>query len=168
MKKLYLIRHAKSSWKDISLNDFDRPLNKRGKRNAPFMALKLKEKNIYPDLLLSSPANRAKTTAKYFKEKYDFKEKIVLDDSLYHASNAEMEAIVKNIDDKYNTVFLFAHNPTINTFVENYVDIYDNVPTCGIVGIEFDTDRWSDFTFSVAELVMFDFPKNYLNSEDEV
>ena len=68
MKKLYLIRHAKSSWKDITLDDFDRPLNKRGKTDAPFMAQKLKDKNIYPDIIISSPAKRAKSTAKAFKK----------------------------------------------------------------------------------------------------
>lgn len=165
MKKLYLIRHAKSSWKDMTLDDFDRPLNKRGKKNAPFMASKLKQKNIIPDLLLSSPAKRAKATAKHFKEIYEFKDEIVYDDSLYHPSFNEMEEVIKTIDNKNDTVFLFSHNPAINSFVESYIDLYENVPTTGVVGISFDTNKWEDISFCISELLLFDYPKNYYDSD---
>lgn len=168
MKKLYLIRHAKSSWKNMALDDFDRPLNKRGKVNAPFMAQKLKEKNIHPDLILSSPAKRAKATAKAFKEKLQFKKQILYIDSIYHAEIYEIEDIIKNIDNKYDTVFLFAHNPTLNEFVEEHLNMYDNVPTCGVVGIGFHCENWKDALKNNKELLLFDYPKNYYNSEDEI
>ena len=86
MKKLYIIRHAKSSWKDFSLADYDRPLNKRGFFNAPFMGNILKEKRVMPDLILSSPALRAKTTAEIIAKSIHYVDKIVFDKKIYEAS----------------------------------------------------------------------------------
>lgn len=168
MKKLYLIRHAKSSWKDITLDDFDRPLNKRGKLNAPFMALKLKQMGIFPDLMISSPAKRAKSTAQAFKEKLQFEKKILYIDSIYLCDTYEIEQIVKDINDKYDTVFLFAHNPTLNEFVQEHLNITENIPTCGVVGIGFDCNNWKEALNCHKELLLFDYPKNYKTSEDEV
>jgi phosphohistidine phosphatase len=168
MKKLYLIRHAKSNWKDMTLDDFDRPLNKRGRKDAPFMAQKLKEKDIYPDYLISSPAIRAKSTAKTFKEIFQFKKKISYIDSIYHAEVHEIEDIIKNLDNRYDTVFLFAHNPTLNEFIEEHLNIYENIPTCGVVGIGFDCKHWKDVLKSSKEMLLFDYPKNYKTSDNEI
>jgi phosphohistidine phosphatase len=168
MKKLYLVRHAKSSWKDITLEDFDRPLNKRGKQNAPFMANLLKEKNIIPDLLISSPAKRTKKTAKTFKEVYSLEEKIIFDSYIYHATLGELESVVKSIDDKFSSVFLFGHNPTLNQFAQEYVNFYDNIPTCGVLGIEFDSQEWKTALNKDVKLIFFDFPKNHSQKIDEI
>lgn len=168
MKKLYLIRHAKSSWKDMALDDFDRPLNKRGKKNAPFMAKILKEKNILPDALISSPANRAKSTAKAFKVHLLPNKSIIYLESLYHPSVYELENVINNIDDKYDTVFLFSHNPALNEFVEEHLGFEDNIPTCGIVGIDFHCNKWEESIKSKKELTLFDYPKNYETNEDEI
>jgi phosphohistidine phosphatase len=165
MKKLYLIRHAKSSWKDITLDDFERPLNKRGKKDAPFMAELVKEKNIIPDLIISSPANRAQTTAKTFHEKLNPKKDILFDKELYFPSLEQLVERIKNIDDSCETVFIFSHNPVLNEFIEEYLDIYDNLPTCGIVGILSQTKQWNKFFKDSLELIMFDYPKNHNNKK---
>ena len=114
MKKLYLIRHAKSSWKNLSLDDFERPLNKRGKCDAPFMGELLRAKNILPDLILASSALRAKSTAEIIAKKLKASKKIVFDADIYEASSSTLESIISSIDDKYNTLFLVGHNPGLN------------------------------------------------------
>lgn len=132
------------------------------------MAQKLNYKNIHPDIMISSPAKRAKSTAKTFKKILEFKDKIIFNDSIYHAQVHEIESIIKNLDNKYDSVFLFAHNPTINELVEDYVNMYENVPTCGIVGISFKCKEWKDSVKSDKELLFFDYPKNYkVDKEDE-
>jgi phosphohistidine phosphatase len=159
MKQLYIIRHAKSSWKEISLDDFERPLNKRGKTDAPFMGTKLKEKNVMPDLVLSSPALRAKTTAQIIAKKIEFKKEIVLNEDIYESSVSELHKIVSEIDDKNRVVFLFGHNPSLNMLAQHYLNFNENIPTCGIVKIEFDCDSWSDINAKNARLISFDYPK---------
>ncbi|MEA3352750.1 MAG: histidine phosphatase family protein [Campylobacterota bacterium] len=165
MKKLYLVRHAKSSWKDITLDDFDRPLNKRGKKDAPFMAKLIKEQRIIPDILISSPANRAKTTAQTFHKILNLKKNILFDKKLYFASLEEIEDTVTHIDDKYDTVFIFSHNPTLNEFIEKHLEIYDNLPTCGIAGMVCETNSWKTFLKHNLELIMFDYPKNHKDGQ---
>ncbi len=161
MKQLYIIRHAKSSWKNLSLDDFNRGLNKRGKKDAPFMGLKLKEENIVPDIIISSPAVRAKTTAKIIAYKIGYTQPILFDKSIYESTTTTLHKIIKSIDNKNNIVFLFGHNPTLNMFVEDYIEFYDNIPTCGIVKIEFDCNSWEDINSSNAKFISFDYPKQY-------
>ncbi|MFA6138323.1 MAG: histidine phosphatase family protein [Sulfurimonas sp.] len=161
MKKLYIIRHAKSSWKEISLDDFERPLNKRGKADAPFMGSKLKEKRVMPDLILSSPALRAKTTAEIIAKKVEFKKEIVFDENIYEASATTLHKILTKIADKKNVAFVFGHNPSLNELAEKYINFDENIPTCGVVEIEFDCDSWADISAENARLVSFDYPKKY-------
>jgi phosphohistidine phosphatase len=112
MKTLLLIRHAKSSWDAPGLSDFDRPLNERGKKDAPEMAKRLKDKDIAIDLLVSSPARRARKTAKYFAEEFDVKkEDIKLVDDLYSATSLAFQKTVAELNDKADTVAIFSHNP---------------------------------------------------------
>ena len=159
MKKLYLIRHAKSSWRDKTLDDFDRPLNKRGELNAPFMGEKLKKKKVVPDIIISSPALRSKITAQIIAKKVKYSKKIVFNEALYESSVSELYNTLIKVDDENSTLFLVGHNTGINIFVENYVSLYDNVPTCGIVEIEFDCKSWKDISTKNAKLVSFDYPK---------
>jgi len=159
MKKLYIIRHAKSSWKDMKLDDFDRPLNKRGKLNAPLMGTRLKNRKISPDLIISSPAKRAKNTAKIIAKKVKFTDDIVFNRDIYEASTTTLHKMLTRIDDSNDVVFLFGHNPGINMLAEKYVDFYENIPTCGVVEIEFDCDRWIYIEESNATLASFDYPK---------
>lgn len=151
----------------MTLDDFDRPLNKRGKSDAPFMAQKLNYKNIHPDIIISSPAKRAKSTAKAFKDILEFKDKIKFDDSLYDADLCDIEKVIKNIDDRYTTSFVFSHNPAINEFAQKHLNIDENIPTCGITGVEFRCKEWKDALKSAKKLLLFDYPKNYKVDENE-
>ena len=161
MKKLYIIRHAKSSWKDSFLDDYDRPLNKRGMLNAPFMGAKLKTKKILPDIILSSPALRAKTTAEIIAKKVKYSQQIVFDEDIYDADMGTLHDILTKVDDENSVLFLFGHNPDLNILAENYVDFDENIVTCGVVEIEFDCERWQDISHDNAKLISFDYPKRY-------
>ena len=164
MKTIIMVRHAKSSWKDPSLDDFDRPLNKRGKRNAPFMGEKLKERQIMPDLILSSPAKRARKTAIAVAKAIGYpKKKIKYDDNMYHPSARYLLEMVRNQDDKNETIMLFGHNPDFNDFADmllKHNPIY-NIPTTGVYCIRFDVDSWKKLREGKGESVFFDYPKRY-------
>ncbi len=164
MKKIILIRHAKSSWDDPNLTDFERPLNKRGKRDAPFMGKLLKKEKIMPDLIISSPAVRAITTAQIISEELDYpKKKIVIEDCIYESGIKEIESIIQKLDNKLNTVFLFGHNPTFTSYANHLGDKFiDNVPTCGIVGIKLDIEKWKDVERGKGTVYLFEYPKKYL------
>ena len=165
MKTLLLIRHAKSSWEHPGLSDFDRPLNERGKKDAPEMASRLKEKGIELDHLVSSPAKRAKKTAKYFAEEFGFdKEDIKIVGELYGATSAEFLFAITNINDKYETVALFSHNPGITDFASSLTSVrVDNMPTCAIFAVQAETDSWKDFGTAEKKFLLFDYPKNPLD-----
>ena len=166
MKKLYLIRHAKSSWKDITLKDFDRPLNSRGKQNAPLMGNILKQKNISPNLFLSSPAKRAKKTAKIIAKTIEYKNNIEYDKSIYDNHFDELDTIITSIEDSFDKVFLVGHNPSLNSFIEDYLGMWENIPTCGIVSIEFDIKSWKEITPKKASLEFFIYPKMFLKENE--
>ncbi len=161
MKKLFIIRHAKSSWKDFSLDDFDRPLNKRGKLNAPLMGTKLKERGVVPDIMISSSALRAKTTAEIIAKKVKYSQKIIFKKDIYEIGESAIEKILKKLDDENSVVFLFGHNPDLNMLAEDYVDFDENIPTCGIVEIAFDCGKWKDISSENAKFISFDYPKRY-------
>ena len=137
MKRLYVIRHAKSSWNNPVLTDFERPLNKRGKQNAPFMGKRLKESEVQPDFFLASPAKRALKTAKTIAKEIDFPKKhIVTDESIYLAGVSTLLTVIRNIDDSCHQVILVGHNPGLTELAEYLTNQrFDNIPTCGIVCI---------------------------------
>jgi len=169
MKHLILVRHAKSSWKDSTLEDHERPLNNRGKREAPFMAKKFREKKMDVDLIVSSTAERAMDTAKEFAKKLDYKkEKIVGDSALYLVEADELLAYVKKLDDDYKSIMLFGHNPGFTWFA-NYLTNgkIENVPTCGIVAIDFDTKVWNEIAEGTGIVRFFEYPKLYLKEGEE-
>lgn len=162
MKKIYLIRHAKSSWDEPNLSDFDRGLNARGKRDIPKMAERLKDADILPDLVVSSPAKRAKKTAQKISKiiGYD-KENIFYEDSLYESGFDTYLHVIQNIDDKHQNIFLFAHNMTITDTAERLGNIMiGNMPTCSIICIEFDCDSFKDIKPKSGKVLFFDFPKS--------
>ncbi|MDD2653186.1 MAG: histidine phosphatase family protein [Sulfurimonas sp.] len=159
MKKLYIIRHAKSSWSDEALEDFERPLNKRGKANAPMMGERLKEKHIMPDIILSSPAKRAKSTAQMIAKEIGYKKKVLFDANIYEANVEVLRNILRSLDDKNGTVFLVGHNPSLNDLAHYYVDFEANIPTCGVVEIAFASKKWAEIEPKDAELLSFDYPK---------
>jgi len=158
-KKLYIIRHAKSSWNDMSLSDFDRPLNKRGKANAPLMGTRLKNKGVIPDIIISSPARRAMATAKIIAKKVKYTNEIILNKDIYELDSDRLHKILTKLDDENTIAFLFGHNPDLNMLAEYYVDFDDNIVTCGVVEIEFDCKRWKDISPKNGKLISFDYPK---------
>jgi phosphohistidine phosphatase len=163
MKKLYLIRHAKSNWSNPNLDDFDRPLNKRGKKNAPFMGKVLAIKGIHPDLIISSPSYRARETTQYIIKKLNFKNEIMYNEYLYESSLKTIIEIVNFIDDSHEIVFIIGHNPALNMLAFYLTDFNQNLPTCGIVQIEFTCQSWREINKKNAKFVSFDYPKkNYL------
>ncbi len=164
MKKLYLIRHAKSSWNDLNLDDFDRPLNKRGKHDAKLMGERLKSKKIKPDLIIASPAKRASITANVIAKKIDYElEKIDYQETIYEASLYNLLSILKSIDNKNDVVFLIGHNPSLNSLLNYLVESHDieNIVTTGMVEIKLDVERWGEIDEDSGEIVLFEFPKKY-------
>lgn len=163
MKKLFLIRHAKSSWSDTTVSDFNRTLKKRGKKDAPFMASKLSETGANPDLILSSPAKRAKKTACFMAKGVGYStDLIVYDDNIYSASKEELLNILRKIDEKYNEVYLVGHNFAITDLAVALTDVtLDNIPTSGVVAMECQIKNWSDIAPGCGKILFFDFPKRY-------
>ncbi|WP_276365924.1 histidine phosphatase family protein [Chryseolinea sp. H1M3-3] len=163
MKTLYVVRHAKSSWEDPNQPDFERGLNKRGKRDVPRMAKRLKEKNFHPDLILTSPAKRAFSTAKKMAEILLFpKEKIKTDRILYHADEETILSVVQTINDKHDTILVLGHNPGLTEFVNALAesDVFiDNVPTCGVVAFSMPVDSWKEVNWKSGKLLFYDYPK---------
>jgi phosphohistidine phosphatase len=165
MKTLFLVRHAKSSWEQPGLSDFDRPLNERGKKDAPVMAKRLKEKGIELDHLVSSPAKRAKKPAGYFAEELGFKKKdIKFVEELYGATHSQFLQAVKDLNDKYNSVALFSHNPGITDFASSLTNVrVDAMPTCSVFALQINTDTWKEFENAEKKFLFFDYPKNPLD-----
>lgn len=161
MKTLYVMRHAKSSWADPLLPDFDRPLNERGKADAPEMGKRLKKKGIHPDLIISSPARRAFKTAQKVAKAIDYpKNKILTDKMLYLAGASAILAVVKETADTVNSLMIFGHNPGWTDFVNEMTGSHiDNIPTAGIAAIQFDVNSWEDIGKNKGKLLLFDYPK---------
>ncbi|HEX4876050.1 MAG TPA: histidine phosphatase family protein [Chitinophagaceae bacterium] len=164
MKKLLLVRHAKSDWGNPALEDFERPLNDRGKKDAPAMAKRLLEKKIIIDAILSSTAKRAAKTAKSFAEVYELKKsRVFFTNDLYMAGDAAFYTAIENAEDKFDTIALFSHNPGLTDFANQLTDArIDNIPTCGVFAIKVNTDTWKEFKSATKEFWFFDYPKSIL------
>lgn len=164
MRTLFFIRHAKSSWDNPGLRDFDRPLNKRGLHDAPRMAKMLEKQGARPDLLVSSPAKRALTTALFFAGAFGIAdESVVREQGIYEAYPTDIMHIVSSLPDSARTVLLFGHNPTLTELANRFSDDFiDNVPTCGIVQVESSADSWQSFFDDNARVRACFFPKEVL------
>jgi phosphohistidine phosphatase len=162
MKILLLVRHAKSSWDDITMKDFDRPLNERGKKDAPEMAERLKERDIRLTHVISSPARRAKRTARFFAEAFGFeKEDIQLVQNLYEPTMQAFAEAVAALPDSKDVVALFAHNPGITEYVNSLTNVrVDDMPTCAVFGVGTNAESWSAFSSADKQFLFFDYPKN--------
>jgi phosphohistidine phosphatase len=162
MKSILLVRHAKSSWDSNALTDFERPLNERGNRDAPLMAARLLERKVTIDGWVSSPANRAISTARLFAKVYGAEAtNIITVPDLYHAPPSVFFAVIASkFNDDWRTAVIFSHNPGITEFV-NLLGVarVDNMPTCGIFGLHADIERWRDFRDSKKHFWLFDYPK---------
>ena len=161
MKTLLLIRHAKSSWEDSGLSDYERPLNDRGKKDAPNMAERLYERGIKVDAFISSPAKRAKKTAECFAKQYKKKDKeVVLKTELYMAGDDTFYHLLEQLDDDLDCVAIFTHNPGITDFANSLTDArIDNIPTSGVFAVTIETKKWSRVIEAKKKFLFFDYPK---------
>jgi phosphohistidine phosphatase len=161
-KTILLIRHAKSSWDNAGMPDFDRPLNDRGKKDAPEMARRLIHKSYSIDFFLSSPAKRAKRTAELFMKEFRAGEKrIRFVPGLYHATKSDFEEAIAGLDNRFDRVAIFSHNPGISEFAASLTDVHvDDMPTCGIFGLTIATDSWDAFIQAEKTFLFFDYPKS--------
>mgnify|MGYP001791132429 FL=1 len=158
-KTLYLVRHAKSSWKDTSLVDYDRPLNKRGKRDAPEMGKRLATKNIRPDLIISSPAKRAKLTIEAIAAEIDYAEsQIRWKEELYHVDVKTLLEQIRSVENQNRSLMLVGHNPGL-TDLQNYLcqEAIENIVTTGIACIQFEVAEWANVRSG--QLQWYDYPK---------
>ena len=161
-KRLVLIRHAKSSWANPLQSDFERPLNDRGQHDAPMMGARLKAAGIKPDLVISSTAKRAKQTVKHIAGGVNYPaERIQWVEDLYHCVPAVFEEVIYAVDDKIDTLFVVAHNPGISEFAASLDPSrsVSHMPTCAVVGIEIDTQKWNELPRANKRLFLYDTPK---------
>lgn len=161
MKILTIVRHAKSSWRDSSLPDKKRPLNGRGKRDAPEMGRRIQEHGIRPSLIVSSPATRAWTTAKVIAQAINYpREFLQKEDRLYLASLDEILDVVVAQDNGFNNLMVVGHNPGLTDFANFLVPgLTNNLPTAGVVSVQIDRDDWSLYERPATELLVHDWPK---------
>jgi phosphohistidine phosphatase len=161
MKQLLVVRHAKSSWENFSVPDFERSLNDRGKRDAPEMAERLLQRNIVADVFLTSPAKRAKKTAELFAKTLGInKEAIIEVPELYEAAPDTFYKVVSKAPLSASTVMLFSHNPGITAFVNSLTNVsVDEMPTCAVFALNCDLSDWSQFRAAKKEFLFFDYPK---------
>lgn len=166
MKKLYVVRHAKSSWDDPYLSDFDRPLNKRGKRDVPDMGQRLSDLKVMPDLIISSAANRALTTAKGIAKELGYdKDQIQTEESLYHANTRTIREVVSCVNRDTHTLMIFGHNPGFTDFIDCISDLsLYNLPTCAVCGIDFQFESWKEILATRGKKFYYDYPKSRTNS----
>jgi len=164
MKTLVLIRHAKSDWSHEGLSDVERPLNDRGRKDAPEMAKRLRKKGLEIDLFLSSPAKRAFRTARFFAEEFDVKkDDIQVEEKLYGAMPQQFEEVIASITDKEDIVAVFSHNPGITNYANSLCEVRtDNIPTCGMFAVQADVDSWTAFIKAEKKFLFYDYPKNPL------
>lgn len=163
MKTIYLIRHAKSSWKKVTLSDFDRPLNNRGKNDITTIAKELIKLNFNPELILCSPSKRTRETLKKLNHYLKLNdEKIKFIDSIYESSTPNLISILNNIVPTVNSIALIGHNPSI-TQLSNYLTDYytDNIPTCSVVKIELEINNWNEIIKGIGLQKFFIYPKMF-------
>lgn len=161
MKTLTIVRHAKSSWKDATLSDRERPLNGRGEHDAPMMGARLVASGIRPSLLISSPAVRAWTTAKIVATEIGYpREFLQREARLYLAGVNDILDVLREQDTGFNSIMIFGHNPGLTSLANRFVPgLTSNLPTCGIVSIDLDVDDWDLKPVPACELQLFDYPK---------
>lgn len=164
MKTLYLVRHAKSSWSTPGMRDFDRPLNDRGMNDAPRMATFLQKSGLTPDLLVSSPAKRASTTARFFADIFGINEQeIVYNPGIYEAEPTEILKIISELPETSDAAMIFGHNPAFTEVTNRFSgDIIENVPTCGVVCIKSSASQWNELFEGNSRIAASFFPKEVL------
>lgn len=162
MKTLLLIRHAKSSWENAQQLDFDRPLNERGKHDAPMMARRLLQRKVPIDCFISSPAKRARKTCDFFMAAYGADhQSIRLKSELYLPEPDVFTSVIESLEDQIQHPAIFSHNPGITDFVNRLCAVrVDNMPTCSIFAVKMNLNSWKDVQKAVKDFWFMDYPKN--------
>lgn len=160
MKTLYLLRHAKSSWDDPAQTDFERPLNPRGEKAAPFMGELMAKKELVPSIIVSSPAMRAKTTALLVKDAGQFSADIIIEKNIYEASPNTLRQVVSEISDNHSSAMLVGHNPGIEGFIRYLTGQLEPMPTAALAVIELEIERWDEIIDGGGKLLSVYRPKD--------
>ena len=162
MKTLLILRHAKSSWKDSRLADFDRPLKKRGKRDAPRMGALLKQEDLVPDLIISSSAKRALATAEAAASACDYDSEIRATRQLYGADPDSYIDVLRTVPDGYQRVMVVGHNPGLESFIEELTGEWIRMPTAALAQVNVRVEKWSELSLeSPNELIANWLPKEH-------
>ena len=145
MKTLSILRHAKSSWKDLGVPDHQRPLNKRGRHDAPLIGKLLRDQNITPDIIISSTAIRAETTAKLVAKACKYKGEIIFDKSVYNTEPIDILNLLSRCSDRYYSILLVGHNPTVEEIIELLTGSTEIImSTCALAYLAITIDKWTD------------------------
>jgi phosphohistidine phosphatase len=152
MKTLLLLRHAKSSWKDDAVKDFDRPLNQRGLKAAPSVGRLMRKRKLEPDLVLSSPAERARQTTQLVLESAGLKTELRYDERIYEATGMRLFEIVAQIEDDANIAMLVGHNPGLEELIATLTGEAQDLPTAALACIELEIDKWSKLRVAAGRL----------------
>ena len=154
MKRLLVLRHAKSSWADASLDDWQRPLNDRGRRDAPRVGAWLRDRSLVPDLIVTSDAVRARETAAAVATAAGYTREIVVEPSLYHATPADAVAVLKSIGNQTaRTVLIVGHNPGLEDLVSRLSGEHHDLVTAALVELAVPIDRWSELDLTIAATI---------------
>jgi len=164
MKTIFLLRHAKSSWDDASLADFDRPLNERGINTAPFMGEVMARRGYAPSVVVSSPAVRAARTATLVKDASGFNAEIRFDDRVYEASPNTLRQAVSELDDSFGSAMVVGHNPGMEGFIRYLTGDLEPMPTAALAVIELNIDSWSEINSNTGKLAEIIRPKDEMKS----
>lgn len=166
MKTLYILRHAKSSWSDPDLADFDRPLNDRGTKAAPFMGTVMREQGFSPELILSSPAVRARQTAELVIGSAPLPGELRFDERIYEASPQTLRTVISETAADVESVMLVGHNPGMEGFVRFLTGDTETMPTAALAVIGLRIDNWADIAAGTGRLVRVIRPKEHVRSID--
>jgi phosphohistidine phosphatase len=160
-KILYLVRHAKSSWSDMSISDFDRPLNKRGQRDAPEMGRRLQQQGVKPEIILCSPAKRTRETVDLLAGEFGgTMETVRFDERIYEAGPETLLDLIRSLPDSCCSAMLIGHNPSIGWMVTQLADArVENMPTCAVATLELTVERWEETGRHTCRLLDFNYPK---------
>jgi phosphohistidine phosphatase len=158
------VRHAKSSWEHPELTDFDRPLNARGLRDAPRIAQRLAERGVDPQRILSSPANRAASTARTIAARFGLlPQGLIYRERIYDAQVADLMAVIAEVEQSVASLLLVGHNPGLTLLAERLLAApLGNIPTAGACGLRLDIHFWHQVQSQKGELLFFDYPKKML------
>lgn len=164
MKTLFILRHAKSSWDDFNLSDFDRPLNKRGLKTAPLMGKKMYENFFQPAIIVSSPAKRAKQTAILVKELAQIPREIKYDERVYEASPLRLLKIISELDKRYDSAMIVGHNPGLEALLKTLTGEIKSMPTAALAVIDLNIENWHETAADCGKLRILIRPKDDLKS----